>query len=211
MTRPNRSKKEYKFWLYHDLLEDTRLMDYVDYLRKTHQFPTVIRNALRLVWTLGEGDLSVLFELFPVLRGQFMPNPDELIEQFRQMLHMRTITAAEPEPPSGPFQLELPLGLAPREVLPPPKHLSESLEQAIQEAIQTGIQQVLDQLAKMQPSAPLLVDYPAMKLDHAAPPIAMPTFNDDDEVVVRRDTSTNSDAAANFLAAASSFQEREDD
>ncbi len=84
--RRYRPRKEFKFWLYHDLVEDTRLMDYIDYLRKTRQFAKSVRNGLRLMWTLGEGDLSVLFELFPSLRSQFMPKGDELIEQFRQML-----------------------------------------------------------------------------------------------------------------------------
>jgi hypothetical protein len=86
MTRRYRPRKEFKFWLYRDLAEDTRLMDYIAYLRKTRQFAKVLRNGLRLMWTLGEGDLSVLFELFPSLRSQFMPKGDDLIEQFRQML-----------------------------------------------------------------------------------------------------------------------------
>jgi hypothetical protein len=86
MTRRYRPRKEFKFWLYHDLLEDKRLMDYIDYLRKTRQFARTLRSGLRLMWTLGEGDLSVLFELFPALRSQFMPKADDLIEQFHQML-----------------------------------------------------------------------------------------------------------------------------
>jgi hypothetical protein len=86
MTRRYRPRKLFKFWLYHDLAEDTRLMEYIAYLRQTRQFAKILRNGLRLMWTLGEGDLSVLFELFPSLRSQFMPKGDELIEQFRQML-----------------------------------------------------------------------------------------------------------------------------
>jgi hypothetical protein len=86
MARRYRPRKLFKFWLYHDRLEDQRLMDYIDYLRKTRQFASTLRQGLRLMWTLGEGDLSVLFELFPSLRSQFMPNGDNLIEQFRQML-----------------------------------------------------------------------------------------------------------------------------
>jgi len=97
MTRRYRPRKEFKFWLYHDLVEDTRLMDYINHLRKTRQFAKSVRNGLRLMWTLGEGDLSVLFELFPSLRSQFMPKGDELIEQFRQMLLQHQ--AAVPEFP----------------------------------------------------------------------------------------------------------------
>jgi hypothetical protein len=86
VARRYRPRKEFKFWLYHDLLEDQQLMDYIAYLRKTRQFAKTLRNGLRLMWSLGEGDLSVLFELFPSLRSQFMPDADDLIEQFRLML-----------------------------------------------------------------------------------------------------------------------------
>lgn len=105
MTRRYRSRKRFTFWLYHDLVEDTRLMDYIEYLRKTRQFAKSVRNGLRLMWTLGEGDLSVLFELFPSLRSQFMPKGDELIEQFRQMLLQHQPTIPEipklDSPPTG--------------------------------------------------------------------------------------------------------------
>jgi hypothetical protein len=60
-----RPRKQYKFWLYHDLSEDTRLMEYAAWLVKTRQFATAIRNGLRLLWTLGEGDTTLLTELFP--------------------------------------------------------------------------------------------------------------------------------------------------
>lgn len=222
----SRRKKEIKFTLYHDVLEDTRLMEYVDYLRKTQQFPKVIRNALRLVWTLGEGDLSVLFELFPSLRGQFMPRPDELIEQFRQMLHQRMAAAMSAAPeipqPVGPQQLELPLGLEPIEPAPPPVHHNETIEQTIQEAVQAGMQRVLNQLAAMQP---LTSKTAAPEFSKAKPPskngnpkplilpqIAMPTFDDeDDSVVIQHDINAKSDIIASFLDAAFGFQQRKDD
>jgi hypothetical protein len=86
MTRRYRPRKQFSFQLYHDLNIDVRLMDYIKWLRSTKQFATTVRNGLRLMWTLGEGDLSVLFELFPGLQSKLMPKNDELIEQFRQML-----------------------------------------------------------------------------------------------------------------------------
>jgi hypothetical protein len=70
MVRRYRPRKEFKFWLYHDIAAEARLMEYIDYLLKTRQFARTIRNGLRLMWTLGEGDLSVLFELFPTLRSR---------------------------------------------------------------------------------------------------------------------------------------------
>jgi hypothetical protein len=93
MARRYRPRKLFKFWLYRDLVEDTRLMDYIAYLYKTRQFATTVRNGLRLMWTLGEGDLSVLFELFPGLQSKLTPRNDDLIEQFRQMLQAQPIAA----------------------------------------------------------------------------------------------------------------------
>jgi len=70
MTRRPRPRKEFKFWLYWDIDEQVKLMDYIKWLNQTRQFATVVRNGLRLMWTLSEGDTSVLFELFPGLRAQ---------------------------------------------------------------------------------------------------------------------------------------------
>jgi hypothetical protein len=87
----------FKFWLYRDLAEDSRLMEYIGYLHQTRQFATMVRNGLRLMWTLGQGDLSVLFELFPILQAQFKPNNDDLLEQFRQMLlQHQPVVSAQP-------------------------------------------------------------------------------------------------------------------
>jgi hypothetical protein len=98
MARRYRPRKLFKFWLYHDLAGDTRLMDYIAYLHRTRQFARTLRNGLRLMWTLGEGDLSVLFELFPGLQSRLAPSNDELIEQFRQMLQAQPV----PVPPVLP-------------------------------------------------------------------------------------------------------------
>jgi len=81
-----RPRKEFKFWLCHDRHEDTRLMEYIAFLKTTRQFARVVRNGLRLMWSLHEGDTSVLFELFPHLKQQFKPDTEDLIEQFRVML-----------------------------------------------------------------------------------------------------------------------------
>lgn len=89
--RRYRPRKQFKFWLYHDLLEDLRLMEYIAYLRKTQQFAKVLRSGLRLMWTLGEGDLSILFELYPTLRSQFVPGGENLIQEFRRLLEEHQI------------------------------------------------------------------------------------------------------------------------
>ena len=97
MARRYRPRKEFKFWLYHDLAEDTRLMEYIQFLVRTRRFATTIRNGLRLMWTLGQGDLSVLFDLFPTLRSQFTPDNTALIEEFRRLLHEQShVPASSP-------------------------------------------------------------------------------------------------------------------
>lgn len=99
MARRYRPRKLFKFWLYHDLAADTHLMEYIDYLRKTRQFATVLRQGLRLMWTLGEGDTSLLYELFPTLRSQLVPDNTDLIEQFRQMLQAQIAVLPQVEQP----------------------------------------------------------------------------------------------------------------
>lgn len=61
-------------------------MEFIEYCKKTRQFASVIRDGIRLIWSLREGNLDVLFELFPHLQRQFKPDADDLVEQFRQIL-----------------------------------------------------------------------------------------------------------------------------
>ena len=90
MARRYRPRKEFKFWLYHDLADDLRLMEYIAYLYKTRQFAATVRNGLRLMWTLREGNLAVLFELFPTLRNQLSQDNSALIQEFRRILASQT-------------------------------------------------------------------------------------------------------------------------
>lgn len=86
MARRFRPRKEYRFWLYHDLAEDVRIMEFIKYCKSTKQFARVVRDGIRLIWSLREGNMAILFELFPHLQRQFKPDGDELVEQFRQIL-----------------------------------------------------------------------------------------------------------------------------
>lgn len=99
MPRKYRPRKEFKFWLYHDLSEDSRLMEFIAYCKATRQFARVVRDGIRLIWSLREGNTDVLFELFPHLERQFKPDAETLIEQFRQML-MQQQVAAPVQPPA---------------------------------------------------------------------------------------------------------------
>lgn len=86
MPRKYRPRKEFKFWLYHDRDEDSRLMEFIQYCKSTRQFAKVVRDGIRLIWSLREGNTSVLFELFPHLERQFNPDAENLIAEFRDML-----------------------------------------------------------------------------------------------------------------------------
>lgn len=106
-----RPRKELKFWLYHDVESDSRLLDYIAFLKQTRQFATYVKRGLRLLWTLGEGDLTYLFELFPQLAERLNPPPappdkgdlQRMIETSVQtsvqaaMMNLPTI----PAPPTG--------------------------------------------------------------------------------------------------------------
>ena len=85
MARRYRPRKEFKFWLYHDLAEDKRLMEFISFCKTTQQFARMVRNGLRLMWSLGEGETFVLYELFPWTRPSAAiqsPAPDtEKLEQ----------------------------------------------------------------------------------------------------------------------------------
>ena len=110
MARRYRPRKEFKFWLYHDLADDLRLMEYIAYLHQTRQFAKTLRNGLLLMWTLGQGDLSVLCDLFPTLRARFEPDHSALIQEFRSLL--------ESQAQSAPALLPDPQPLAARPLLP---------------------------------------------------------------------------------------------
>jgi hypothetical protein len=86
MPRKYRPRKEFKFWLYHDREEDSRLMEFIQYCKSTRQFARVVRDGIRLIWSLREGNTRILFELFPHMERQFNPDAEDLIAQFREML-----------------------------------------------------------------------------------------------------------------------------
>ncbi len=115
MTSRYRPRKMLKFWLYRDREDDSRLIEFIEYCKSTRQFARVVRDGIRLVWSLREGNTSILFELFPHLERQFKPDAEDLIAQFRDMLlqHRVENTPAQPmlpglaniDPPTKPSKL----------------------------------------------------------------------------------------------------------
>lgn len=91
-----RPRKEFKFWLYHDIAEDVKLMEYIAYLYASRQFARTIRNGLRLMWTLGQGDLSVLFELFPGIKSSLNSQYREDIDELKRLIKENCNSSAQP-------------------------------------------------------------------------------------------------------------------
>lgn len=71
MGRRYRPRKEFKFWLYRDVTLDAQLITAIGNLKTNRSFTKMIRDGLRLLWTLGEGDITVLLELFPNIAEKF--------------------------------------------------------------------------------------------------------------------------------------------
>jgi hypothetical protein len=57
-----------------------------------------VRDGIRLVWSLREGNMSILFELFPHLEKQFNPDATELLAEFRAMMLHSRVVDAPPQP-----------------------------------------------------------------------------------------------------------------
>ncbi len=75
-----------KFQLRRDHPVDAHVSEILDYSRTKRREVTVIRDGVRLLWALENNDLSVLFEMFPHLKDQFIPGGLNLIEQIQSML-----------------------------------------------------------------------------------------------------------------------------
>jgi len=99
-----------KFQLRRDHPVDAHVSEILDYSRTKRREVTVIRDGVRLLWALENNDLSVLFEMFPHLKDQFIPGGLNLIEQIQSMLLQAHTLPAEAVTiqPDGPRALKAP-------------------------------------------------------------------------------------------------------
>ena len=97
-TRRRVPRQTRKFQLRHEHPTDRHVGEILDYARTQRREVTVIRDGVRLLWALENNDLSVLFELFPHLKEQFVPAGLSLIEQFQAMLLQTREFAVSPAP-----------------------------------------------------------------------------------------------------------------
>ena len=93
--RRNIPRETWRFQLRLDNPIDSHVREILKYGETQRRAVTMIRDGVRLLWALENDDLSVLFELFPNLKGRFMPESDQIIEQFRQLLLEHQIAIPE--------------------------------------------------------------------------------------------------------------------
>lgn len=69
-------RKRYDFWLDYDKPEQLNIAERIDVLKERRQYSSAIRDGLRLVDDLREGNVDVLLELFPDIRERLgVPEP----------------------------------------------------------------------------------------------------------------------------------------
>lgn len=77
-------RKQYTFWLNYDKPEQLNIAERIDVLKERRQYSSTVRDGLRLVDDLREGNVDVLLELFPDIRqrlGVAEPPPDSKTER----------------------------------------------------------------------------------------------------------------------------------
>lgn len=108
-----RPRREVKMWLYLDKSDEEKLAGYVAYLKKTRKLAKAIRDGLRLIWSLGEGDTTILFELFPAIEKQlverFTPPPTSTPNEMQRQIEIAVEAGVQkalvqlPALPAGPL------------------------------------------------------------------------------------------------------------
>jgi hypothetical protein len=99
-TTPKRyvPRQTRKFQLRHNHPIDAHVGEILDFSRSQRREVTVIRDGVRLLWALENNDLSVLFELFPHLKSQFVPDGLSLMEQIQTLFLNSQVLRNEPQP-----------------------------------------------------------------------------------------------------------------
>lgn len=88
---------QFKFWLDVERQEEEALAEYVHELKEKRMFASTIRDALRLIWDLRNGNLDILFILFPWVYST-------IYAQAKADLEANTVV---PEQPIGAIQEQL--------------------------------------------------------------------------------------------------------
>lgn len=115
-----RHTRKYQFRNDHPV--DQHVETILDYWKSGKQEITNLRKAVSLYYAIEQGNLEVLFEMFPQYRSQFTPANSQLIEQFMQIL-------VQQQPSThGAGQLQqLPIQSAPKVLAPVAQAKQEEL------------------------------------------------------------------------------------
>lgn len=97
VTKAPRQRRLYKFWLNLADSMEYNVAEICEYAKSRREYAKIIRDGIRLVWDLRQGQTTVLAELFPWVLNQ--PQPQQqgraASEQFVTMLR----EVAQPERP----------------------------------------------------------------------------------------------------------------
>ena len=66
-----RFRLQFKFWLDVNKPDEYALAEIIADLKESKTFSKVIRDGIRLIWSLGQGNLDVLLALFPWIEDAF--------------------------------------------------------------------------------------------------------------------------------------------
>ncbi len=78
-----------KYQFRNDHPTDQHVEDILNFWKTGKQEITNLRKAVALYYALEQGDLPILFEVFPQYKAQFAPNTAEALEQFMQILQQQ--------------------------------------------------------------------------------------------------------------------------
>lgn len=179
-----RCRRTYRFELDGTRAAERAIGESLAHLKKQRAYLPFIRNALRLMFSLLAGDLSVLMELFPNIVQRIR---DDAIADYVQE-----------RPASSDFEALI------RDFA---DHIDDRLD-AVQAAVATapqsplpGLQPVMGQTIAMQPVA-------GGPTQLAAPQFDVPDFDDDADIIleVRKDETAGAVAGDNFIRAMMALQ-----
>lgn len=71
-------RMRFAFWLDDTRPDESDLISYIDELKQARRFASTIRDGLRLMRDLRAGNVAVLLQLFPDIKGRFQDNSELL-------------------------------------------------------------------------------------------------------------------------------------
>jgi len=99
-----RFRLRFTFWLDVNKSDEAKIAETVEDLKQDRLFAHTVRNGIRLITSLRDGNLDVLFELFPWVKAEFM----EYIHEVQPMLAEESSASETPDSPPLPVVQQTP-------------------------------------------------------------------------------------------------------